>query len=139
MMHVEPFTASQLLQPPKVEVLPGVAVTLIAVPVPNVALQTGVFEAQLMPGGVLTTVPLPPPANCTVRSAPEPPPVLVKQITSASACAVTTAPEEERPVASWPVLTVAKTSAPPHTLPVAVIRPVEPIVNIWVLFTVQLT
>ena len=128
MMQVWPLTASQFAQLPKVDPLFGVAVTLIAVPLAKFALQV---VAQLMPAGVLNTIPAPPPENWTVNSAPEPPPpVPVKQITSASDCPVTTAPEEERPVESCPVLRVAETMLPPQIFPVAVSRPVELIANI---------
>ena len=128
MMHVWPLTESQFAQVPNVEPLFAVAVTLIAVPVAKIALHV---LAQLMPAGVLTTIPAPPPEYWTVKSAPDPPPpVPVKQITSASDCPVTIAPEDERPLASCPVLTVAETMLPPQTLPVAVRRPVELIENI---------
>ena len=51
---------SHPLQPPKVDPELGVAVTLIAVPLAKLALQ---FAAQLIPEGLLVTLPVPKPVN----------------------------------------------------------------------------
>jgi hypothetical protein len=50
--------------PEKVEPALGVAVSVTADPLANPALQ---FDPQLMPAGLLVTVPWPVPAFCTVR------------------------------------------------------------------------
>ena len=59
-IQVCPDTESQPFQPPKVDPELGVAVTLIAVPLAKLALQ---FAAQLIPEGVLVTLPVPAPTN----------------------------------------------------------------------------
>jgi hypothetical protein len=79
------------------------------------------------------TVPVPLPKNVTVKIA-DPLLVPVKQTTFAVVLPVTIAPDELRPLVLEFVWTVADTNAPvPQTFPVAVSKPVELTVTIWVL------
>ena len=110
---------------------------MTAVPLAKLALQ---FVAQLIPEGVLVTLPVPAPAKATVSIGPEPPePVPVKQTTFACIDPVTIAPDEDLfPVLPF-VFTVAETRVPPQVTPVAVIRPVELTVTICMSFEPQVT
>lgn len=131
MMQVCPLTESQPAQFPKVEPVFGAAVTLTALPLVKVALQV---EVQLIPEGVLITVPEPAPAAKTTVSIGllPPPPVPVKQTTSAVMDPVTIAPDD-------PVFMVAETILFPQTLPVAVISPPGVTVTIWVSLEAHVT
>ncbi len=59
------------LHPSNVKLVPGVAVSVTCVPEAKFAVQV---PGQLMPAGVLVTVPEPEPADVTVRATLEPPP-----------------------------------------------------------------
>ena len=125
-------------QPPNEDDPTGVAVRVTEVPLEKLALQFTAVLGQLIPEGELVTVPEPLPAKTTVKIGP-PPPLLVKQTTFAVIFAVTIAPDEDNPPALLFVVTVAETSEPPHAMPVAVSRPVELTVNIWVSFEAHVT
>jgi len=84
-----PLVKSHPIQPPKVEPPALVAVSVTDVPLWKLALQ---LVAQLIPGGELMTVPVPPPAKRIVSVGP-----LVKQMTFAVIVPVTIAPEDDRP------------------------------------------
>ena len=59
------------LHPSNVKLVPGVAVSVTCVPEAKFAVQV---PGQLMPEGVLVTVPEPEPADVTVKATSEPPP-----------------------------------------------------------------
>lgn len=63
-VHFRLFPLQAPLHPGKYDPFAGVAVSATAVPAANEAWQLGL---QLMPEGLLTTVPLPVPANVIVR------------------------------------------------------------------------
>jgi hypothetical protein len=128
-------------QPPNVDVLDGVAVSVIEVPLAKACVLHGPGVEQLKPSAGSETVPIPAPKNVTLKSGlPLPPPVPVKQTTFAVINPVTTAPDDDIPPALLPVVTVAEISVPPQDSPVAVSMPVvASTVNIWGVFDDQVT
>jgi len=118
MVHVSP-DGVQPDQVTDVELPVSVAVNVIAVPLAKFALHV---DGQLMPDGLLLTLPVP--KMFTARSGPEPVPV--KQMTFAVIKPVTIAPDEDRFPALLFVFTVAEIRLSPHPpLLVTTIRPVE--------------
>jgi hypothetical protein len=112
------------------------------VPLGKLSTQLTAVLAQLKPEVELATTPVPLPWKLTVRigsELPPPLPVLVKQTTLAVIFPVTIAPDEETPEPSAFVVTEAEISAPPHSKPVVVIKPVESIVNICGVSEFQVT
>ena len=114
----------------------GVAVKVTAVPLGKLELQV---LAQPKPDGELVTVPDPLPAKVTVRFAPPPPPLALKQITFAVMKPVTIAPDDDMFPALLLVVTVAEIRVLPQDSPVAVARPVELTVTMSGVFDVQVT
>lgn len=115
----------------------GMAVSITVLPTANCPTHdTGATHEVAKPDGELVTVPNPAPAKVTVRVAD---PLPEKQITFPVIDPVTTAPEDESPPALVFVCRVADTSVVPHVNPVAVSRPVEFTVIIWVVLEAHAT
>jgi len=115
----------------------GMAVSITIEPAANTPTHgAGAKHGVLNPVGELVTVPNPAPLKVTVRVAD---PLPAKQITLPVIEPVTIVPEEEIPPALVFVCRVADTSVLPHASPVAVSRPVEFTVIIWVVLETHVT
>jgi hypothetical protein len=130
-VHTWPDTESHPDHPPNVEPFVGFAVSTIVLPVDNAVLHV---DEQLRPGGSLVIVPVPAPAKTTVSACPVP----VKQTTLAVIKPVMIAPDDPT-LPALLVVTVAEMREPPHSLPVAVARPVEFTVTRFGVFDAQVT